>query len=109
MGNAAFYRFMDKVEIQDNGCWHWKGAKSRGGGKRIWYGSFKYEGKAIRAHVFSSREIRKQELPKGFERHHTCDDALCVCPEHLGIVTQQQNNHHRWEDGEYEKIDFPPF
>lgn len=114
MGNAALYRFMDKVNIEDgliknSPCWIWQGAKSKGGGKRAVYGSFRYEGKTIRAHVFASREIRKQELPKGFERHHICEDTLCVCPEHIEIVTQQQNNIHRWHDGYNEKLDFPPF
>lgn len=114
MGDAALYRFMSKVKIQDgpivgSPCWIWLGAKSRGAGKRVWYGSFWYEGKMIRAHVYSSKEIRKQECPKGFERHHECEDSLCVCPDHIEIVTQQQNNHHRWEDGYNEKIDYPPF
>ena len=114
MGNYALYRFMDKVRIQDgpikdSPCWIWTGAVTKGGGKRIVYGNFKYEGKAMRAHIFSADIIKKMECPKGFERHHICEDTLCVCPEHLDVVTQQQNNHHRWEDGYYEKINYPPF
>lgn len=114
MGNKDLYRFMSKVRIQDgpikgSPCWIWTGAKSKGGGKRIAYGTFKVEGKAIRAHRYSSEEIRKQECPKGFERHHICEDSLCVCPEHIEVVTQQHNNHCRWEDGNYEKLDYPPF
>ena len=114
MGNAALYRFMDKVRIQDgpikgSPCWIWTGAKSRGQGNRAFYGSFKYEGKAVNAHVFSSREIKKQDCPKGFNRHHICEDTLCVCPEHVDIITEQQNIAYRWSGGDYEKLDYPPF
>lgn len=114
MGNYALYRFMDKVRIQDgpipnSPCWIWTGAKSRGGGNKIWYGSFKYEGKMIRAHRYSSEQIRKQECPKGFERHHICEDTLCVFPEHIEVIPQRENGFLRWEDGEYEKTDYPPF
>lgn len=106
---------MDKVEIKDgpifNGypCWLWKGARSKGGGKRAVYGSFWFNGKMIRAHIYASDEIKRLECPKSFERHHVCEDTLCVCPEHVEVITQQKNNKHRWHDGYNEKLDYPPF
>lgn len=114
MGDVYLYRFMDKVRIQDgpipnSPCWIWTGAKSRGGGMKVWYGSFKYYGKAIRAHAFAADIIRKLDKPeKGFERHHICEDTLCVCPEHLEVVTKAANLQARWENG-YEHLDYPPF
>lgn len=109
MGNAALYRFMDKVQIMYDGCWQWKGAKSRGGGNKLWYGSFKYENKTIRAHVYSSNEIAKQECGEGFERHHTCDNSLCVNPDHIKIISEIENKALRWADNEYRKDRDPPF
>lgn len=114
MGNQALYRFMDKVKIQDgpikgSPCWIWTGAKTRGAGNRAFYGQFSFEGKKLRAHIFSTTHIKKVECPKGFERHHICEDTLCVCPEHIDVITQQENCAHRWADDEYEKLDYPPF
>lgn len=113
MGFSAHYRFMAMVRIEDgpipgSPCHIWLGAKSKGGGKRQAYGTFKYEGKAVRCHVWICENITKLACPKGYERHHICENTLCVCPEHIEVVTQQINNWHRWKDG-YETIDYPPF
>jgi hypothetical protein len=45
---ADIDRFMSYVDKLPNGCWFWTGARSRGKGNRKWYGSWWFNGKAIR-------------------------------------------------------------
>jgi hypothetical protein len=93
---ADIERFMSFVDILPNGCWFWTGGRSRGKGNKKWYGSFSVGGKTIRAHRFSCEVIGGKTLPKGHDRGHTCDFSLCVCPDHLEIVTKKKNNEKMW-------------
>jgi Pectobacterium phage endonuclease len=78
----AFVRFFCKVEKTDT-CWIWKGALIKG------YGIMFFK-KSIKAHRFSYM-IHKGELEKGKFICHTCDNPLCVNPEHLYQGTALQN------------------
>lgn len=84
-------RFMSKVDILPNGCWLWTGGRSRGKGNSKWYGSFSLNGKTIRAHRFSSEVLNKHKCPPGHHRDHTCDFSMCVCPDHIEVVTHEEN------------------
>lgn len=82
--------FMSYVEKTD-ACWLWKGAKHGTG-----YGSFRHGGKIRRAHHVSF-ELYKGPLPKLGNRSgdlvvmHSCDNDMCVNPDHLLIGTKRQN------------------
>ena len=95
--DAAIARFMSYVDKLPSGCWFWTGARSRGKGNKKWYGSFRYNGKVIRAHRFASEVIGGQSCPPGHHRDHTCCFSLCVCPEHIVVVTHARNQELKIE------------
>lgn len=100
-------RFMSFVEVLPNGCWFWNGARSRGGGKRRkWYGSFRVDGKIVRAHRFACEAIGGRDCPEGMHRDHLCRFSLCVNPAHLEVVTKEENQRRKVEGhDEYPFVD----
>ncbi len=73
-------RFWSLVEKTESGCWYWRGAAhrdraSRGG--RFWIGS-----KEVSARQYSWEQAYGS-LPHGHYIWLTCNEALCVRPDHL--------------------------
>lgn len=54
------------------------------------YGRFSFKSKTYRAHRFSYM-IHKGDIPEGYVIRHTCDNKLCVNPDHLLLGTHQDN------------------
>jgi hypothetical protein len=78
--------FLDRIE-KTNSCWLWKGTKNSYG-----YGIFLLPGeKPVRAHRYSY-EFHKGPIPDGLVVLHSCDNPLCVNPDHLSIGTRGDNN-----------------
>jgi hypothetical protein len=91
-------RFMRYVERLNSGCWYWTGARSRGQGNRKWYGSFRYDGRTVRAHVFACDVLSgRGPLQEGHERSHVCDFSMCVNPAHIEVVPKEINQRRRHE------------
>lgn len=90
-------RFMRYVVVLPSGCWFWRGARSKGSGNQMPYGSFWVPeiGMTVRAHRFSSEVLNGHECPPGHHRDHTCEFSLCVCPSHIEVVTHEENERRR--------------
>ncbi len=79
-------RFWDKIEIQESGCWEWQAQVKDTG-----YGIF-YDGKhQVRAHRYAYEHFNNVSVPEGLEIDHLCRNRKCVNPEHMEIVTHQEN------------------
>jgi hypothetical protein len=79
------------------GCWTWTGRRQK---TAMRYGLFKAKGRMRYAHQFAYLMIWGP-LPKGMLVRHTCDNPLCVKPDHLVAGTHQQNMDDRSERGRH--------
>lgn len=66
-------------------CWLWAGGTNGRG-----YGRLSYEGIPVPAHAYSYR-LLVGPIPDGLMPDHLCCVKLCVNPDHLEPVTNQEN------------------
>ena len=76
--------FTDKGPGLDD-CWIWTGSFNRKN-----YGAIKIGGKGHRAHRVAY-ELVNGPIPPGMVIDHLCRNHACVRPDHLEVVTYQQN------------------
>lgn len=87
-------RFLAKTMRHPSGCLIWLGAKSRGKGKKLWYGTFYVKGKLVRAHKFACVALGTG-TECGNDVDHTCHFSLCVEHTHLESVPPAINQERR--------------
>lgn len=68
-----------------DGCWLWTGCVNSNG-----YGSFHLDGSTQYAHRVAY-ELTVGAIPDGLEIDHLYRNRRCVRPDHLEVVTHQQN------------------
>ncbi len=77
-----------KIEVNEGGCWLWKGARHKAG-----YGSIAIRGKSLLVHRVLYR-LCVGEIPDGLEVCHNCpggDNPICCNPAHLFSGTHTDN------------------
>ncbi len=79
-------RFLVKVRLPSDaaGCWEWLGSM------RNEYGSF-HDGRATRYAHQIAYILYRGELKPGLKLLHSCDNPICVNPNHLTQDTQSAN------------------
>jgi len=71
------------------GCWEWCGSKDRKGYGHAYSGKHRSANDA--AHRLYYMTV-KGDIPAGLQLDHLCRNRGCVNPDHLEIVTAQQNS-----------------
>lgn len=87
-------KMFSKIEVDENGCWVWKGWVNPQWG----YGFMHFRNKQWRVHCLMWT-LTRGEIPKGMVIRHTCDNPPCCNPLHLEIGTHKDNVHDRMRRG----------
>lgn len=86
---------MEKIRVDENGCWIWTGRLKDTG-----YGEINPGGRSSpRGAHRISYELFKGEIPKGMYVLHKCDVRCCVNPDHLFIGTAKDNTQDMMSKG----------
>lgn len=96
MNEKQLNNFMSKVSVSESGCWIWTGAKMGNG-----YGVVRIDKVNKPAHRVLY-EHRFGPIASGMESDHLCRTRNCVNPDHIEIVTKQENVR-RGDSGKWQK------
>lgn len=78
-----------QVRIEGD-CWIWTGTVHKDG-----YGVIKYNNKRMYTHLFMLKMLNGVDVPPGYEGDHLCRRRACCNPDHIEVVTKQENLRRR--------------
>jgi len=84
MESKYLKRFLERIEINSDGCWIWSHTITHERYAVFW------DGKQTMAHR-TSFEHWKGEIKEGLQIDHLCRNRSCVNPEHLEAVSHAEN------------------
>ncbi len=85
MGEPITDRLRARFQVGD-GCWEWTGRRRAENS----YGHIGFQGRNLLAHRLVY-ELLVGPIPDGHELDHLCRNKGCVNPDHLEVVTHQEN------------------
>jgi hypothetical protein len=88
---ARFWSLVNKTD----GCWEWTASRKDGD----WYGAFHIGGRRVERTHRVSWVLCHGPIPSGKSVLHTCDNSICVRPDHLYLGTQLDNVRDRVQRG----------
>lgn len=82
-------RFWQNVSFHDgeDDCWEWTAGRSYGDDVR---GCCRFRGERMAAHR-AAYIMGKGDIPAGMVIRHSCDNPICVRPDHLSVGTHADN------------------
>lgn len=83
-------RVMERVEVDEEGCWLWPGALRQGYGA-VMTGSRRDGDRRVRDCHLVTWEHFEGAVPEGLELDHLCRVRHCCNPGHLEPVTSAEN------------------
>ena len=89
-------RFWSKVD-RTGECWNWTGCTDKDGYGRFWWDSKERSIAAPRAAIM----VEGGDIPSGMMVCHTCDNRLCVNPNHLYLGNAQSNMSDKMQRGRH--------
>lgn len=81
----AFERIKGRIEIDEGGCWNWRGSHSND-----MYGTIRVGEKVWRTHRVTYT-VANGPIPRGKVVRHACDNTRCCNPAHLLIGDHEDN------------------
>ena len=85
MDVTTLKRFIDKVQFTDS-CWNWTASTTVRG-----YPKFKLSSYNLQLAHRVAYEWWVAPIPKGLTVDHSCNNIKCVNPDHLSVMTRQEN------------------
>lgn len=87
-------RLVANSVINENGCWVWVGKKNYRGYPQLTVREYgvhlnKY------AHRLSVEVLKGEHIPPEHQVDHRCKNPACINPDHLEIVTMDENLRRR--------------